>query len=247
MSRIYITPYNMGSESARSLARNLRCLRVDATKRLRRSVVINWGRGDLSVRGFVSRVINKPEAVRRASNKIETFRVLSAAGVPTVDWTTNRDVARRWLDDDMLIYCRTTATGSQGRGIVVVGQDDLSLPHAPLYTKGFNKTHEFRVHVAFGRVIDYSKKRRRDGAEGSAHIKNHANGWVFCRDGVALPSKVSDACIKAIAALGLDFGALDVLYKERDDKAAILEVNSAPGIEGTTLERYTEAFRNLVR
>jgi glutathione synthase/RimK-type ligase-like ATP-grasp enzyme len=243
--RLYITPYNMGSESARDLAHGLQCLRVDASKRLRDSVVINWGRSDLVVRGRVRRVINKPEAVRRAANKIETFRTLSMAGVPTVDWTTDRSVAMGWLDND-LVYCRTIATGSQGVGIVVVGQDDLTMPYAPLYTKGFNKTHEYRVHVAFGRVIDYSKKKRRDGVTGSSYIKNSANGWVFCRDGVDLPSEVASASIKAVAALGLDFGALDVLYKERDDKAAILEVNTSPGIEGSTLQRYIETFRGVM-
>lgn len=241
MSRVYITPYNMGSESARALARNLGCLRVDGSKRLRRSVVINWGRSSLPLRGLVSRVINKPEAVSLAVNKIETFRALQRAGVPTVDWTTDRSVALNWLDTDM-VYCRTTATGSQGKGIILVGQDDLSLPHAPLYTKGFNKTHEYRVHVAFGKVIDFSKKRRRRGMEGSSYIKNSTNGWVYCRDGITLPDAVASACIKAVAALGLDFGALDVLHKERDNKAAILEVNCSPGIEGTTLQRYTEAF-----
>lgn len=242
--RMYITPYKMGSASAKAIARALGCLRVDATKRLKDSVVINWGRSDLVTRGRVRRVINKPGAVLLATNKIKTFERLQLYGVPTVEWTTDPTTAKTWLDDS-LVYCRTTATGSQGMGIVVVGQDDLSMPRSPLYTRGFNKTHEYRVHVAFGQVIDYSKKRRRAGFSGSEYIKNSSNGWVYCRDGVALPAKVAEASVKAIAALGLDFGALDVLYKERDDKVAILEVNCAPGVEGTTLQKYTETFRRV--
>lgn len=242
--RLYITPYKMGSESAKMLARGLNCLRVDGSKRLRRSVVINWGRSDLVVRGMVTRILSKPEAVRRATNKIEAFRVMKAAGVPLVDWTTDKLTAASWLATDF-VYARMNVSASQGKGIVVVGQDSLRFPDAPLYTRGFNKTHEYRVHVAFGRVIDYSKKKKRDGVEGSSYIKNSENGWVFCREGVVLPESVSSAAIKAVTALGLDFGAVDVLYKERDNKVAVLEVNSAPGIENTTLTKYIEAFKRM--
>lgn len=243
--RTYVTPYKMGSESARDLARSLGVLQIKGEKRLRTCVVINWGRSDMSLRGYVKKIINNPQAVAIASDKLQTLQVLQRAGVPTVEWTTNRSIAESWLGVD-LVYCRTSTSSSQGRGIVVVGEDDLSMPHAPLYTRGFNKTHEYRVHVAFGEVIDYSKKKKRNELDADPYIKNSANGWVFCREGVPLPDKVKSACIRAVSALGLDFAALDVLYKERDDEARILELNTAPGIEGTTLTRYSEAFKNYI-
>lgn len=244
--RTFITPYKMGSESARDLARSLGVLQIKGEKRLRTCVVINWGRSDLTLRGYVKKIINTPQAVAIAADKLRTFQVLQQAGVPTVEWTTNRTTASSWLETGEMVYCRLNTASSQGRGIVVVGQDDLSMPNAPLYTKGFNKTHEYRVHVAFGEVIDYSKKRKRNEGEADAYVKNFSNGWVFCRDGIALPEKVKSACVKAVAALGLDFAALDILYKERDDVARILELNTAPGVEGTTLVKYTEAFQKYI-
>lgn len=244
--RTFIAPYKMGSESARDLARALRVLRISGNKRLKRSVVINWGKQDLTVRGLCQRIINRPEAVRLAANKIETFRNLNRHGISTVDWTQDRNVALGWLDQGDLVYCRGSVTGSQGQGITVIGMDDLYIPNVALYTRGFNKTHEYRVHVAFGQVIDFSKKRKRNEGEHNPYIKNYNNGWVFCRDEVSLPEVVKQISIAAIAALGLDFGALDVLYKERDDEAKVLEINTAPGVEGTSLTRYTEAFTKYI-
>lgn len=243
--KTFIAPYKMGSLSAKNLSRTLGALRITGSKRLRRSVVINWGKQDLALRGFCQKIINKPEAVRIAANKIETFKALSRAGVPTLEWTQDRNVALNWIDDGDVVYCRSTVTSSQGKGISVVGMDD-QLPHVPLYTRGFIKTHEYRVHVAFGEVIDFSKKRKRNDIECSQYIKNSSNGWVFCRDGVTLPDVVKQAAIKAVAALGLDFGALDVLYKESTNTVRIAEINTAPGIEATTLTRYSEAFKKYI-
>ena len=43
-------------------------------------------------------------------------------------------------------------------------------------------------------------------------------------------------------ALGLDFGAVDIVIN-RDNQPVILEVNAAPGIQGTTLENYKKAVQ----
>lgn len=176
MNKLFITPYNMGSESARDLAPALGCLRVKAEKKIYRAHIINWGRSDLVVHGAYNRIINNPHAVGLAANKLATFQTLQRAGVPTVEWTQDTNMVKQWLNEDNLVYARTNTSGSGGDGIIIVGMDDLHLPSARLYTKGFIKTHEYRVHVAFGEVIDFSKKRKRDGVESNPHIKNYDNG-----------------------------------------------------------------------
>lgn len=243
---LYIMPYKLGSESARDLAKGLNVLRISGKKRLRRyDTVINWGNKDMKPysRWGNVKVINSPDAVAKASNKIETFIELTRAGVVTVPWTISKTHALKWHDEGEVVFARTYVNSSQGRGINVVTLDDDVFPNAALYTKFLSKCHEYRVHVAFGSVIDFSKKKRRTDVECNEYIRNHDNGWVFCREDVALPEKVSAESIKAISALGLDFGALDVLYKEKDNKAWVLEVNSAPGIQETTLTRYIEIFK----
>ena len=39
-----------------------------------------------------------------------------------------------------------------------------------------------------------------------------------------------------------DFGAFDVIYNQKKNQAFVLECNTAPGIEGTTLDNYVEAI-----
>lgn len=83
------------------------------------------------------------------------------------------------------------------------------------------------------------------GSDASFLIRNHANGFVFCRDNIIEPSDLRDVAIQAVTALGLDFGAVDVIWNEHYNKCYALEVNTAPGLEGTTLERYTNKIKEL--
>lgn len=244
-----IYPYKMGSASAKLLARAFETKRVfpDGRYRLKPNhVVINWGSSTVPnwYRENYGVVLNKPSAVANAANKLKTFQILQANDVSIPEWTTSREVASQY---EGVVVCRTVVSGSQGQGIVIAETPD-ELVSAPLYTKHVRHKHEFRVHVMNGNVIDFTqKKKRRDvgEAEVSNFVRNHEGNWVFCREGVVLPDDVATQAIKAVVALGLDFGAVDVAYREREDKAFILEVNCAPGVDpdGTTLQRYISALK----
>jgi len=245
MYRLYITPYKLGSKSAKCLADALGVKRIGLNKRLRfNNVLINWGKDAIQHWDKTIQVINHPSAVAIAKNKLLTLQRFTERGVSCPKYTTDRDEASRWLSEDKIVYARTILTGQSGHGIKVLTADDTyQLPYAPLYTEGVVKTHEYRVHIAFGTIIDYSKKRRRNEHDSNPYIKNLHNGWVFCREGVSLPHSVMRHSLDAVSAIGLDFGAVDVVYKESDNAAYVLEVNTAPGLEGTTLERYITSFK----
>jgi glutathione synthase/RimK-type ligase-like ATP-grasp enzyme len=51
--------------------------------------------------------------------------------------------------------------------------------------------------------------------------------------------------VHCVSALGLDFGAVDVIENKKG--SWILEVNTAPGLEGQTLEVYRSAFEQKIR
>jgi hypothetical protein len=128
------------------------------------------------------------------------------------------------------------------------------LKNAPLYTKYFKKADEFRVHVWGDRVLDVQQKRKRQEVPNEQmdyQVRNASGGWVFCRSEVETPQCVVDAAVRAVSALGLDFGAVDVGYNRSADAACVFEVNTAPGLEGTTLDRYyyalLETFPSLSR
>jgi hypothetical protein len=67
---------------------------------------------------------------------------------------------------------------------------------------------------------------------------------VFSRTGIREIPEVTQLAIKAVQALGLDFGAVDVVFA--DGKASVLEVNSAPGLKGQTLVSYANAVRKYM-
>ena len=256
--RVRILPYKQYSASAKALSRALGIKRLSLVRTRfvprRGDIVVNWG--STLYMGEPAVVLNDPLMVDIARDKLKTFRVLVEHSVPTVEWTTDPNVVWTWLRAGALLshevagFARTSLTGQGGSGIVPFyhgteyGPEGEVWPRAPLYTRLFKAKHEYRVHVA-GDSVHVAKKRRRDGAP-KALIRNHANGYVYCTENVSAPEPVIRVAIAAIRALGLDFGAVDMLCTDKGD-ARVLEVNTAPGLEGRTLEFYVKALGEEIR
>ena len=47
---------------------------------------------------------------------------------------------------------------------------------------------------------------------------------------------------KAMEAVGLNFGAIDIV-RDMDNNLFVLEINTAPGIEGITVDKFAEAIK----
>lgn len=237
-----LRPYKMGSVSAKLLASELGIKRLREHSRYRgRATIINWG-GSKPI--ALTNVLNKPLAVGRASNKMSALQIMHTNGLSVPDFTTDKNVAKDWQEDGFRVVARTLLNSHSGNGIVIAGPDDV-LPHAPLYTKYTKKTEEYRVHVFKERIIDVCEKRKRANQEVShSLIRTLNHGWVYCRSNVHLSDVGRKLSIDAVRALGLDFGAVDLIAK--DGKYYILEVNTAPGITGSTLQAYANALRPYV-
>jgi glutathione synthase/RimK-type ligase-like ATP-grasp enzyme len=246
---IKVYPYKQGSRGAMALARALngRVLLRKGSKYKRREgdLIINWGAKDSPFKGAL--VANQPDAIEVASNKLTAFEAMKEGDVniPTF-WTNKNDIP----DDAFPVMCRKTLTGQGGAGIVVAENRD-QLVNAPLYTKYVKKKDEYRIHVLRhpnGQFSFISKQRKakRNGVEdANFKVRNLANGFVYVRDGVNPPEEVMAQSAAALQAVGLAFGAVDVIWNDHQKKAYVLEVNTAPGLEGQTVEDYAEAFRNL--
>lgn len=252
-------PYNMGSKSAKALAQALGIKRIkhDGAGIAIKGTLINWGSSSFSNRvGFVvgkHQILNHPNAVKKASNKLETFKALE--GVCSVpEWTEGQEEAIGWLQNGITAVARTKLNGHSGEGIIIVTPDEynnnVDLPDAPLYTKYIPKTLEYRLHVFQGEVFFTQRKARKKEVpdeEINWKIRNHANGFVFAHnEGVDLGEGANQLAILAVNTLGLNFGAVDIIYNAKRDKYYVLEVNSAPGLEGETLNKYVEQFRKYL-
>lgn len=257
--RVILHPYKVGSASCRALQeeftrRGVKCLRVrsDSTRYRPKptDIIVNWGNSQLPL--WVAQPKYNPYLlVEGCSDKLEFFGLMSqvdrrAVGdanniVRIPETTTMRDVAQQWVDEGHTVLARTLLRASGGRGIVVCTTGQVV--QAPLYTKYVKKKSEFRVHVFNNEVIHVQEKRRRTGVEDvDNQIRNHDNGWVFCVQNVEAPADVTDQALRAVRAAGVDFGAVDVIYNQKKNEAYVLEINTAPGLEGTTLEKYADAI-----
>lgn len=243
-----LAPYKMGSKSARVLARGLGILRVRNTYIPKhRDTIINWGKSQLDSR-FPHKIINKPDKVAIASNKLKTYSLLFSKNKDylPIFCTNIEDAGNLLSENESKIYCRTHLTGHSGSGIVIASTVE-ELVEAPLYTLATKAKYEYRIHVFNGEVLDVQLKKKRNNWEGTSisGIRNFSNGWIYARDNVSCPDLVINSAIDAVNTLGLDFGAVDIAYNERDVKAYLYEINTAPGLEGTTLQKYINKIKEL--
>ena len=258
MTTINIFAYNAASAGAKVLADEMGIKRIRAEGSKYRGnpakIVINWGcGGQLPPHVQGSTIINRPEAVRGVSNKLEFFKKCAANGAPRIpEFTTSRLTAVEWAGAGSKAVARTVLNGHSGEGIVVIDNENgLDIPDAPLYTKYVPKKEEWRIHVMKRgdelKVIDMQRKIRDPAYEGTPdwNVRSHANGFIFARE-VAPPNPdVLTQALKALEVSGLDFGAIDVIWNQQNGAAYVLEINSAPGLVGTTVQSYAQAFKEL--
>lgn len=178
--------------------------------------------------------------------------------VRTPEFTTYKYVAMNWIQKGFTVVERHILNGNSGAGIRLVeppkpGEEvgeHHQLQEAPLYVKYVPKKQEYRIHVCGGEAVDIQRKaRRKDVADDAINwkIRNHDNGFIFARneDGL-IPPDVIEQAVSAVNVLGLDFGAVDVIFNDKEQKAYVLEVNTAPGLVGETLEGYLRRFTGYI-
>lgn len=241
-----VLPYKLGNTYSKELAVALGGFRINPTAhsyvRKPDHRLINWGCSD-SHYAFRDGDFNRPEAVRKAVSKTTAFTIWKRADVRCPEFTTDKQQAQAWANNGSNVYARDRECGARGEGITVYKPWDAVGVHR-FYTKGVPIRREYRIHVGRGRCIDITQKLRRNGhQDANPLVRTAGNGWVFCRNNIRTPqAETVNLCIKAVMALGLDFGGVDCC-ETVSGEAVIFEVNTAPAIEGTTVQHYVEFFK----
>lgn len=176
-------------------------------------------------------------------NKLYQYQWFEANGVPSVPFTTDAEVAKEWLKKHTVLG-RQLLQSSEGKGIVVC-EPKSELKNAKVWTQYIPKKREYRIHIFDDKVVQVLEKRRKKGVyNGESKIRNTANGYVFCSQDVWEPEGLRDLALKASKVTTSHFKGVDIGFNEKKNQMFVIEVNSAPGIEGSNVDKYVEVITN---
>lgn len=221
-----------------------KAFRKRTDKRLSTDVVLRWGSTE-SFNRLRSRLeLNSLEAVTNASNKLIMMEKLVAADIKTPSILFNPTEA----DEETLDDFRDDNGGFFIRGSNMEVRYDDEIKRGDLYVSKpvENKRREYRVHVFNGEVIAIYEKIAND-PENTRIFKAHNCHFELKNiENCKLTLADQQVCIDAVNSLGLLFGGVDVL-RDKDQQIFISEVNSAPALNGTNIDRYVEKITDYVR
>ena len=178
-------------------------------------------------------------------DKLFQYQWFAANQVPSFPYTVNPTEAKEWISEGHTVFARTLTKASEGKGIYILDSGS-EFKTAPVYTQYRKKKREYRVHVYKDQVVQVLEKRKRKGFEGEVNtkIRNTTNGYVFCSQDVVEPLGIRELALKASKVTNSDFRGVDIGFNEKLNELFVIEVNSAPGIEGSNVQRYIEAIVN---
>jgi glutathione synthase/RimK-type ligase-like ATP-grasp enzyme len=252
-SNLFVYPYKQGSRSALALAKAVgaKLIRLQGSnfKPAPNKTIINWGSTQLPEEYKVCKVLNSPEKLGVVTNKKTFFESCAAASKqasPKIPlFTTNIEEAKKWFIDGKVktVFIRRILNGHSGAGIVEVNSlEELSLSgkNGELFVQYIPKRYEYRIHIAKDEpfVIQQKLAKTEFDGEKTFKIRNIANGFIYAKNIATPPEDVLIQAKKAAKLSGLDFAAVDVIYNVLLESAFVLEINSAPGIDGTTIDSY---------
>ena len=182
------------------------------------------------------------------SNKLHQYQWFQQQGLSALEFTTSRETVAEWLEEGHTVFGRQLLNSSCGKGIVVLEQEQAGyFPLCPVYTKYKKKKREFRVHVFRNKVVMVCEKKRKSDFQGErdTKIRNLANGYVFVQNVQNEPPGLRELALRAAQVCQSDFRGVDIGYNEKNNDLFVIEVNSAPGIQGSNIQKYVEAICNV--
>lgn len=249
--RARILAYNNSSKGAIALGKRTGIKRLRPPRRRTyqgrpSDIIFNWGCSNPVIPGPL--YINPPHSVGVAIDKYNCLLTLRNRLISCVNVTTDFYTAQEWARSKHGVIIRYLGKSSGGKGAVffqgtageferITNEESRNGRNVSFWSKYVPKATEFRVHVWMGEVFDVQEKRLRSGAEPNK-IRSYENGYVFAREDVSPHRSVPDIAVQAVNALKLDFGAVDIGWTENTQTARVYEINTSPGLEGTTLDLY---------
>lgn len=214
----------------------------------------------------VAVVINTPEACQNAANKLRMKERFAACDVKTAQWWKLLDWTQLPAEQQKFPIVAKNIMGSRGTGVYKLESMEeferwLAKPgrngQQYIIEKFMDYGREYRLHVtADGYFYTCRKALKRETPDELRWKFNH-DQTVWLREtnnDFAKPANwdaIVAESIKALNAVGLDVGAVDVKVSRKNgrngSKFFILEINSAPSFGDLTREHYIRVIPELIR
>ena len=199
-------------------------------------LVLNWGGSDSLPADLVA--LNRPDAVRIASDQVESVRRLGELAPRTV----LRPDDLQLLGSDRVVAKRRH--GARGSGKAVIGADAPWSERAryDLFQRLVGNRIEYRLGVLSGQLVSAYRKDPPAGTE----PENLRPEWHHEQVQV-VPAAVASVAREAARRIGLDYAGVDVIVDRDTGRAHCLEANAAPGMSEQTLRSLYAHLQRTVR
>ncbi len=199
-------------------------------------LILNWGSTHTLPQGAIA--LNQPDAVRIASDQVESIRRLAELAPRTV--ANPEDVGL--LGSDRVVAKRRHGTRGSGKAVLAIAGPPTERAGYDLFQEFIPDRREFRVSVLSGRIASAYLKRPPDPAPPD----DLHPAWTFERAQV-IPKAVAVVAKEAARRVGLDYAGVDVIEDLRSGRVYCLEANSAPGMSQGTLKNVYAQIQQVLR
>ncbi len=259
----YETGFNLSKELKQEIGRKFIGLKglgaLKSSDIKRGDVLLRWGSTRRSEKDALyenrgMKILNSASSILRNTNKLGSLRLFAKAGLNVPKIYTDKHSIKGFpvLGRDR--------NHSGGKDIVIIqGSNNLSsndfnkIPNKDFYVEFIPSKLEYRVHVFAGEVLRVTQKtfrghdRNGDSIDNKSLIRNDTFGWGHSNiETNEVRKDILNACIKAVKAIGLDFGAVDVIISSVDEKPYILEVNTCPRLNSIGMKIYVDRIKELI-
>lgn len=227
--------------------------------------------------------LNSIAAVKNSSNKLLMKECFAKSQVKTADWYRTTDGKEfgfgkvngpSYSNVSELPYPIVAKEhfGSRGEGNTLLKTEGelkafikgKNLSHY-IFEKFYNYTREYRLHInSDGCFYTCRKMLKSDASEDASWFRNDSNcvWYLESNPNFDKPTNwdnIVEECIKALNAVGLDFGAVDLRIQSAKDKKGnvredpdfiVVEINSAPSLndsESVVFKKYLEVLPIMLK
>jgi hypothetical protein len=199
-------------------------------------LILNWGSTHTLPQGVIA--LNQPDAVRIASDQVESIRRLAELAPRTV--ANPEDL--QLLGSDRVVAKRRHGSRGSGKAVLTADGPPAERGGYDLFQEFIPDRREYRVSVLSGGIASAYVKRPPE----NARPDDLHPAWTFERAQV-IPKAVAMMAKEAARRVGLDYAGVDVIEDLRTGRVYCLEANSAPGMSQDTLKNVYAHIQQALR